>query len=155
MLGDNTYPYQDDMVSTISPILHKPFLLLSAPVSEIETPSTLILTPASALSTLTAFILHADPSPVLISSILTPIVASLYAINALVDEKKTADPVLKENVKGLLVTWGRVTMFEECLSNLWHIVEGEGGQWKLGLGGGISRAEKSVNLRTFQLVAEI
>ena len=155
MLGNNNYLYQDVIVSTISPILHEPFLLLPASVSAMDAQSTLILTPASALSTLTAFISHVDPSPVLISSILTPIVTSLYALMALVDKKKIADPVLKENVKGLLATWGRVTIFEECLSNLWRIIEGEGGQWKLDLGRGVARAERSVDLlHTFQPVAE-
>lgn len=154
-MGDSSYPYQDDILSTVSPILHEPFLRLSAPISDIETPSTLTLTPASALSTLTAFILHADPSPVLISSLLTPIVTSLYALSALVDKKKTADPVLKENVKGLLATWGRVTMFEECLSGLWRIVEGEGGQWQVDIAGGITRVERSVYLlRTFERVTK-
>lgn len=132
------------------PILHDPLLRISFLASstlsttvQLQRPS---LTPTAALSTLMTFLLHADPSPTLISTLLSPIMTSLYALSAHLDHTKTADPLLKECVNGLLATWGRVVVSEECLENLWRVIEGEGGEWNVDIAGEVKRVERSVIL---------
>lgn len=148
---DGSYKYKSIVVIITSSILHDPFLQirntteheLSQPASA---PSQLSydLTSATALSTLMTFILHADPSPILISVLLSPIIPALYALSAYMDRLKTADPLLKESVKGLLATWGRVVESHECLDTLWRVLEGEGGGWELDIAGEIKKVEKWV-----------
>jgi hypothetical protein len=55
----------------------------------------------------------------------------LYAALFCLDETKTSDPQMKENVRNILTTWGRLVGSEEAVSVLWTIVEDEGGEWQI------------------------
>lgn len=66
------------------------------------------------------------------------------------DRVKTSDPALKESVKGLLTTWGRVVSVQEGVDMLWEIVCGEGGDWDINASGGIQRIDKSVLQTVYQ-----
>lgn len=152
MLATNgSYKHQNLVSSITSSILHDPFLQIRD-TGEHEssllppTQSKLLhdLTPTTALSTLMNFILNADPSPTIISVLLSPIMPSLYALSAYIDHLKTADPILKESVKGLLATWGRVVEMHECFDSLWRVLDDEGGDWELDVAGEIKKVERWV-----------
>ncbi|KAJ7498954.1 hypothetical protein FB451DRAFT_1334528 [Mycena latifolia] len=83
------------------------------------------------------------PSPALISSLMSPIVSALYSLLYHLDQIKTSDPSLKEMLRGLLETWGRVVNTTEGLAVLWSVIEGQGGEWRVDLEGQITRLEKS------------
>lgn len=70
---------------------------------------------------------------------------SLYALSAQINYMKTADPMLKESVRGLLATWGRVVELSECLENLWRVLEGAGGDWEVHIAGKIKKVERWVD----------
>jgi hypothetical protein len=89
-----------------------------------------------------ALILHTDPSPALISILLSPIMPSLYTLSDHMNRMKTADPLLKESVNGLLATWGRVVVSMECFDNLWRVLEGAGGEWEINIAGEIRNVEQ-------------
>ena len=57
---------------------------------------------------------------------------------------KTADPILKESLRGLLSTWGRVVESQEGVEMMWSIIEGDGGDWDLLVDGKIKRIPKCV-----------
>lgn len=150
MMGQPEYSHKDLVSSIVTLALHKPFFqLLPAPETELisieqsqHSAPTHHFTPTAALSTLMAFILHTDPSPILISTLLSPILPSLYTLSARVDRTKTADPLLKESLKGLLLTWGRVVVFIECFDTLWCILEGKGGEWEISVDGEIQKVDQ-------------
>lgn len=148
---DGSYKHQSFVVIITGGILHDPFFRIrNTTEHELSPPpSTPLkvsydLTPTAALSTLMTFILHADPSPTLISILLSPIMPALYALSAYIDRLKTTDPLLKESVKGLLATWGRVVESQECFDTLWRVLEGEGGDWESDIAGDIKKVEKWV-----------
>jgi hypothetical protein len=85
---------------------------------------------------------NTDPSPTLISSLLSPIASALYSLLYHLDQVKTSDPSLKEMLRGLLGTWGRVISTTEALAILWSIIDGEGGEWRVDLEGQINRLQK-------------
>lgn len=85
---------------------------------------------------------NTDPSPTLISSLLSPIVSALYSLLYHLDQTKTSDPSLKEQLRGLLGTWGRVIGATEALAIMWSVIDGEGGEWRVDLEGQITRLEK-------------
>jgi hypothetical protein len=149
--SDNSYGHQALAASIIIPTLHEPFLQ-STPVGSQELPrdSPLSLhvrvhyplSPTEALSTLMTFIMHTDPSPTLISTLLSPIMPCLYALSAYMNRMKTTDPVSKEFVSGLLATWGRVVASDECFDSLWHVLKGAGGAWEIDIAGEIRKVER-------------
>ncbi|KAF9782746.1 hypothetical protein BJ322DRAFT_1072320 [Thelephora terrestris] len=99
----------------------------------------------SCISTLQTILINTDPSPVLLSTVFTPIAPALYAILMCLDSKKTADPALRETVKGLLGTWSRIVSAQEAEQVCWSIIEGEGGYWKIDIAGEIVQtAERTV-----------
>jgi hypothetical protein len=91
----------------------------------------------SCISTLQTILINTDPSPVLLSTVFTPIAPALYAILMCLDSKKTADPALRETVKGLLGTWSRIVSAQEAEQVCWSIIEGEGGSWNVDIAGEI------------------
>ncbi|KAJ7507767.1 hypothetical protein B0H11DRAFT_2314195 [Mycena galericulata] len=99
--------------------------------------------PRQALTMIMMLITNTDPSPTLISTLLSPIVSALYALLYHLDQIKTSDPSLKEMLRGLLGTWGRVVGTTEALAILWSVVDGQGGEWRVDLEGQITRLEKS------------
>jgi hypothetical protein len=98
--------------------------------------------PREALFTIMTLVTNTDPSPSLISSLLSPIVSALYSLLYYLDGVKTSDPSLKELLRGLLGTWGRVVGPTEALGILWSVIDGQGGEWRVDLDGQITRLEK-------------
>ena len=151
MLSPNsTYEHQALAASMVIPILHGPFLDVGTQELSQDSPSSLpakvqhALSPTAAFSTLVVFIMLADPSPTLISTLLTPIMPCLYALSAYMDRTKTTDPMLKESMNSLLATWGRVVVSSECFDNLWCVLEGVGGAWEIDIAGEIRAVERWV-----------
>ncbi|KAJ3794052.1 hypothetical protein GGU11DRAFT_759476 [Lentinula aff. detonsa] len=96
-------------------LLHDPFLKGSDKPTDVTT----------ALSDLTILLTNSDPSPDLISSLLSPVVRPLYALLFHLDTIKTSDPELKEVVRGLLMTWSRIASTSEAVDILWSILDDE------------------------------
>lgn len=122
--------------------LHGPVLLITPDLSTSE--ETKALTPVEAIQVIQVFLTNTDPAPTLISTVLSPIVTSLYALLGTLAHVKTADPTLRESVRGLLVAWGRVVPTDEAVAILWACVDGQGGEWAIDIAGGVRRAEKCV-----------
>ena len=94
------------------------------------------------ISTLQTILINTDPSPALLSTIFTPIASALYTILGCLGSKKTADPTLKETIRGLLGTWARIVSAKEVEEMCWRIIEGEGGYWKVDIAGEITQTER-------------
>ena len=123
-------------------LLHDPILLITPDFSTSE--ETKVLTPVEAIQVIQTFLTNTDPAPTLISTVLSPIVTSLYALLGTLVHVKTADPTLRESVRGLLVAWGRVVPTDEAVALLWACVDGQGGKWAIDIAGGVMRVEKCV-----------
>ncbi|KAF8270653.1 hypothetical protein EI94DRAFT_1722211 [Lactarius quietus] len=120
--------------------LHDPILLITPDLSTSE--ETKALTPVEAIQVIQTFLTNTDPSPNLVSTVLSPIVTSLYALLGTFANVKTADPTIRESVRGLLVTWGRVVPSDEAVAILWACVDAQGGEWAIDIAGGVRRVEK-------------
>lgn len=120
--------------------LHDPLLLNTPDLSTLEETKT--LTPVEAIQVIQTFLTNTDPAPTLVSTILSPVVTSLYALLGTFVNMKTADPTLRESVRGLLVAWGRVVPTDEAVAILWACVEGQGGEWAIDMAGGVRRVER-------------
>ena len=96
-------------------------------------------TVTTALNTLTTLLTNSDPSPKLITSLLSPIVPSLYSLLFHLDSIKTSSPEIKETVRGLLVTWSRIVSASDAVEILWSIFDQEAGQWHSDMDGDIQR----------------
>lgn len=130
------------MARILLPALHRPFLQavdVPGPPGDLAVAQMTVLQTITALETL---LTNTDPSPVLISSILTPIVPSLYSLLSKLEKVKISDPGLKMTLRGLLGTWGRLIGASEGAATIWLIVNGEGGEWKVDVGGEIVRIEE-------------
>ena len=135
-------PRHHALVSSILfSLLHNPVLLITpeTPFEEVTT-----LSPVEAIQITQTFLTNTDPAPTLVSTILSPIATSLYALLSTLQRVKTADPALRESVRGLLFSWGRVVPAEEAVAILWACVDGQGGDWTVDLAGSVSRVEKCV-----------
>lgn len=96
------------------------------------------LRPDVVINALLTLLSNADPSPPLISRLLSPIVPALYSLLYHFHNLKTSDPKLKESVHGMLLTWGKIVVTNEGLKTLWCIVEGgRKTGWRLDLEGHI------------------
>ncbi|KIY73777.1 hypothetical protein CYLTODRAFT_406490 [Cylindrobasidium torrendii FP15055 ss-10] len=111
----------------------------------VASPNTTLLAPASrSLDILTTLLIHADPSPTLISTLVGPIVPALYALQEHLENVKTSDPTILESVRALLATWARITDTDECLGVLWSIVvSGQQDGWKTDFEGNLVRTAAS------------
>ncbi|GJE84525.1 RTP1-C1 domain-containing protein [Phanerochaete sordida] len=128
------------------PTLQRPFLEVTQGAFLKSTGSAsaadiLRITPSQAIRTLQTLLSNTDPSPELISHLLTPIVPALYALLWALDSIKTSEPVLRTTVRGLLRTWGRLVDGAEGIATLRLVVDGEGGEWRVDIAGEISRVE--------------
>lgn len=146
---DGSFSHGALVAAIVFPILHDPFLYVTSTLSGAAIPVNLSpsykrppLAPAVALSALINLSTNMDPSPALISSLLLPIVSALYSLLAHMDRMKTSDPVLKESLRSLLGTWGRVSVSQECVEALWDVIDGGGGEWKILIDGEIERVER-------------
>jgi len=105
-----------------------------------------LLTPHEALSALVILLSNTEPSPVLLSKILTPIIPELYLLSYDLDKVKTADPHLKESISGLLLSWGKIIDQAEGSRTLWSIVEGnKSSQWHFDLEGRFWKTKQYVD----------
>ncbi|TFK28768.1 hypothetical protein FA15DRAFT_633184 [Coprinopsis marcescibilis] len=83
------------------------------------------LTAQTALSRLIVLIANCDPSPEVISKLLSPIIPSLYSLLFHLASQKASDPQLKERIQGLLSTWGKIVDTPQAIHVLWlMIIEG-------------------------------
>ena len=124
--------------SLVSPIIHRPILHGSkVDSSQDGHPPAAPPTPTTALSMLTILLLNTDPSPAFITSVLSPVVAALYALIFHLDITKASDPILKESVKGLLATWGHVVEMQDGVSTLWSVIRSERIYWEVDFSGNV------------------
>ncbi|KAG9219333.1 hypothetical protein CCMSSC00406_0001743 [Pleurotus cornucopiae] len=118
-------------------------------LSAIHTP---LLVPASrasinefsaekSLSTLMTLVLNSDPSPTLISTLISPIFLALYSLLYHMEQVKTSNPELVESLRGLITTWGRVIGQEEGKSTLWYLIHSDRPGWRVDIEGHIERLE--------------
>jgi len=143
--------------SLLSPIIHHPIMHGSkADSSQGNQPGlpSAPPTPTAALTMLTILLLNTDPSPAFIANVLSPVVPPLYALIFHLDTTKTSDPVLRESVKGLLATWGRVVEMQEGVNTLWSLVRSERIYWEVDISGNIRHGapEYVTILRSLSLV---
>ncbi|KAG5637776.1 hypothetical protein H0H81_003277 [Sphagnurus paluster] len=99
--------------------------------------------PSEALSTLITLVSNADPSPTLISTLLSPIASTLYSLLYHMDHVKTTDPSLRESLRGLLITWAKIVTTSDGVTVLWSIIESEDTGWKIDLEGQITKTNAS------------
>ncbi|KAI0036174.1 hypothetical protein K488DRAFT_41568 [Vararia minispora EC-137] len=132
--------------ASLLPLLHDAFLRPTAPVYEGVNHS-----PNDVLSTLRILITNTDPSPALISFVLSPVIPSLYAILAGLDHLKVSDPSNKESIRGMLLTWGHVVGVEEAVAVLWACVTDQGGTWGADVSGAIKHVESAEQKPAFAL----
>ncbi|KAJ8522977.1 hypothetical protein ONZ45_g477 [Pleurotus djamor] len=114
--------------------LHEPLL--------VTTPESSTRTPDESLTMLLSLILNSDPSPNLISTLISPVFVPLYSLLYHLDSVKTSDPGLVESIHGALTTWGRIVGQEEGLSVLWYLLHCETPPgWRTDLEGHIKRLD--------------
>ena len=137
-------PRHHTLVSrTLFHLLHDPVLLIT-PDSQSTEKITASLSPLETIDIVQTFLTNTDPAPTLVSTTLSPIATSLYALLGTLARMKTADPTLRESVRGLLLTWGRVVPVEEAVAILWACIDGQGGDWTVDISGSVRRVEKCV-----------
>jgi len=122
-------------------LLHDPILLTTLDTS---TETVMTLSPVEAVQAVQTFLTNTDPAPTLVSIVLSPIATSLNALLGTLLNVKTADPTLRESVRGLLFSWGRVVPADEAVAVLWACIDGEGGYWTVDLTGNVKCVEKCV-----------
>jgi hypothetical protein len=123
-----------DITNAIKRSLHTPFLNPKASQGS-RSPNDLI-------SILQTLLTNMDPSPTLISSILTPLVPTLYNILAAFERVKSGDPSIKESLKSLLLAWGRIVSADEATAVLWACIEDQGGIWAADIAGNIKHVDE-------------
>jgi hypothetical protein len=140
---DDTTPHHKLTSGIIFSFLHQPFI----EVIEGNTDMTLSNlssqpTPTAALSTLIALVSNTDPSPIFMTALLSPITPALYSLFHHMEKVKTSNPSLRESLRGLLVTWGKIVDQPEGIDIIWHIIVGNEGGWQVDLEGRIRKLTK-------------
>jgi hypothetical protein len=148
LLSPEENPYQVAVSRIVLPALQKPFLQVTQQQENIDFQST--FSPIETLDILQTFLANTDPSPTLVSSVVTPIVPALYMLSYSLYKVKSADPALAATLRGLLGTWGRLIGDTEGSAALWLIVDGEGGDWRVDVAGNIRRVERSACFYLFE-----
>ncbi|KAI0347118.1 hypothetical protein BDW22DRAFT_498107 [Trametopsis cervina] len=152
LLSRDNNPHQSVVSRIVLPAIHKPLLQVDQGLdTEDLTDSATTLSPAAALDTLQTLLTNTDPSPTLISGIMTPIVPSLYSLWYSLDKIKSADPAMRAILKGILGAWGRLVGSAEGTATLWLIIDGEGGNWQVDIAGEIRRVESSTGSNSLSL----
>ena len=117
----------------ILPCLHSSLLTVILPETSACTDPESILPLKSAyvsIKFLTTLLLNTDPSPALISSLITPILVPLYYLTEFFDTNPGVvlkNPEMKEMSQGLIRTWARVMGTPEARNGWWDIIVGTGG----------------------------
>ncbi|KAK0206796.1 hypothetical protein DFS33DRAFT_1421493 [Desarmillaria ectypa] len=138
------------------PLLHIPTLFdepssLIQPINPLSQPGPSVssskLGPNTALTALSTLITNTDPVPTLIATLLSPVIPSLYSLLEHLEHVRTSNPTIRETVRGMLETWGRVVEKEEGTWIIWNIIQNEGGEigWKVNLEGLIYQVDKEKN----------
>lgn len=140
MLSLEDFRHKKLVSSVTSTKLHRPFVYAETPTDGIETSQA--LTAVDGLTLLIALFTNTDPSPTLISTLLTPILPHLYSLSFHFKQKKTTNPAIRSSLEGILMTWGRIADTTECVASLWLIVEGEGGNWDSDITGNFYRVNE-------------
>jgi len=122
-------------------LLHDPILRITT-LDTTETVPT--LSPVEAIQAVQTLLTNTDPAPTLVSTVLSPIATSLYVLLSTLLNLKAVDPTLRESVRGLLLSWGRVVPADEAVAVLWACIDGEGGHWTVDLTGNVKRVEMCV-----------
>ncbi|THH18393.1 hypothetical protein EW146_g2595 [Bondarzewia mesenterica] len=154
LAAERSSPNHITVSSVLLPILHDPFFRISSdPPPESQPPASacLVLTPRTALYVLQTFITNTDPSPTVISTVISPIVPALYSLLSILEQTKTADPALKEVVRGLLTTWGRIVEAQEVVAILSACIEDKGGDWTVDVAGELKRVERKDRIPSLSL----
>lgn len=87
-----------------------------------------------------------DPSPSLITDLLSPILPVLYSLHLHLESTKTSDPGTRESLHTSLLAWGRIVNTAEGVGVFDRILAGERGYWELDLEHGIRKVERSATL---------
>jgi hypothetical protein len=114
-------------VLTLS-LLHRPW----KPSGENENNAPSLGQKYSATTTLeiiSALITNTYPSRILLSTLLSPIIAPLYTLFAYLKQQRASDPTVLELCRSLFITWAKIAEVEEAREIVWSIVEGQGGIW--------------------------
>ncbi|KAF9534898.1 hypothetical protein CPB83DRAFT_901829 [Crepidotus variabilis] len=111
-----------------------------SPLLGTQQPPKQCLSPREALDSIIALLANTEPSPNLISTLLSSLVPSLYGLYFDISQHKTVDPQLKELVIGLLKSWGKIIESVEGETILWKLVESnKEWDWKFDLEGNLSK----------------
>lgn len=150
MLSSNSqFRHQELVATTALPLLQAAFLdppHCNQPTADkASTTEDAMLSPEDSLVTLIKILTNTDPSPNLISMLLSPILPVLYSLAACISSKKTKDPALQESIDGIIATWGRIVDAAEGIEMVWRVVGGEGGEWEVDVAGRIKRNERHVS----------
>jgi hypothetical protein len=144
MLSSNgTFPHHELTSGIILSYIHRPFHEVIEDIADAtssHSPSQ--PTPTSALWTLITLVSNTDPSPLLITALLSPITPVLYSLFHHMEKVKSSNPDLRESLRGLLITLGKIVGQPEGLDILWHIIESNEGGWHVDLEGHIHKLAK-------------
>ncbi|THH29131.1 hypothetical protein EUX98_g5057 [Antrodiella citrinella] len=138
LTSDTNATNQAAVARVLLPLLHLPFL---NKVPSQSSPTDNAHIPSRALETLQALLINTDPSPALISKLLTPIIPALFSLSSQLEGLRVVDPTLKASLRGILGTWGRVVTSQEGIATLWLVVQGEGGDWFVDVAGEIRQID--------------
>jgi hypothetical protein len=108
-------------------VLHRPWrTLVEKPLlGALDKPYTAVRT----LEIISCLLTNTYPSRALLSTLISPLIAPLYALYAYLRLQRAADPTLLELCRTLFITWAKITEVEEGREVIWSIVEGQGGMW--------------------------
>ena len=149
--GGSQFRYQELAAGIALPLLQATFLDLQIQIQiqpssdKASTTENAALLPEDSLAALIKILTNTDPSPNLISMLLSPILPALYSLAACMSSKKTKDPALQESIDGIISTWGRIVDAAEGIQVVWRVVGGEGGDWEVDVAGQIKRSERQVS----------
>jgi hypothetical protein len=150
LLNDGKFIHHNSLPTIVLPMFHRSFLEINLDSQENDettedtglssgSESMKHLTASQSLEKLLILLMNTDPSPVLLSTLLSPILPALYAALFCLDSKKTSDPLVSEGLRGVLETWGRVVTFEEAINGLWLVIDDGGGEWGVDIAGELKR----------------
>lgn len=146
LLAPTDTPSHQAVISIhISELLHSPFLWQHKNDAKLSSPDAITsedpnrATASRALSNIIMLMSNTDPSPMFITNLLSPIVPELYSLLYHMDRSKLSDPILKESLRSILVTWGKICSAPEGVDVVWRVVDGEGGEshWQVDADGQI------------------
>ena len=142
LLATEDNPNHTVISRILLPALHNPFLQVSNTSGTSGESKVTQMTALQTVRSLETLLTNTDPSPILISNVLTPIIPPLYSLLSKLEKVKISDPALKLTLRGLLGTWGRLVGVSEGVAAIWLVVNDEGGEWKVDVAGEIVRVEE-------------